>query len=148
MHDLRAWLWRYRDDLAAGLTPTPEDVATHTELSRLYDEKLDTVRRLHDAGVRLMAGSDSAWGYYRAGNSWLEMHALTDAGLSTTEALVAGTSGAAEAIAVGETVGRLAPGRDADILVVPGDPVADLDVLGRPLDVFLAGRRVRRLAAE
>ena len=52
MHDLRAWLWRYRDDLAAGLTPTPEDVATHTELSRLYDEKLDTVRRLHDAGVR------------------------------------------------------------------------------------------------
>ena len=52
------------------------------------------------------------------------------------------------ALAVGETVGRLAPGRDADILVVPGDPVADLDVLGRPLDVFLAGRRVRRLAAE
>jgi imidazolonepropionase-like amidohydrolase len=148
MHDLRAWLWRYRDDLAAGLTPTPEDVATHTELSRLYDEKLDTVRRLHDAGVRLMAGSDSAWGYYRAGNGWLEMHALTDAGLSTTEALVAGTSGAAEAIAVGETVGRLAAGRDADILVVPGDPVADFDVLGRPLDVFLGGRRVRRLAAE
>ena len=36
----------------------------------------------------------------------------------------------------------------ADILVVPGDPVADLDVLGHPLDVFLAGRRVRRLAAE
>ena len=86
-------------------------------------------------------------GLYRAGNSWLEMHALTDAGLSTTEALVAGTSGAAEAIAVGETVGRLAPGCDADILVVPGDPVTDLDVLGRPLDVFLAGRRVRRLAA-
>jgi hypothetical protein len=31
---------------------------------------------------------------------------------------------------------------------VPGDPVADLDVLGRPLDVFQAGQRVRRLAAD
>jgi imidazolonepropionase-like amidohydrolase len=146
MHDLRAWLWRYRDDLAAGLTPTPEDVATNTELSRMYDEKLDAVRRLHEAGVRLMSGSDSAWGYYRAGNGWLEIHALTDAGLSTTEALVAGTSGSAEAIGVGGIAGRLAAGRQADILVVPGDPIADLDVLGRPLDVFQAGRRVRQLA--
>ncbi len=146
MHDLRAWLWRYRDDLAAGLTPTPEDVATNTELSRMYDEKLDAVRRLHEAGVRLMSGSDSAWGYYRAGNGWLEIHALTDAGLSTTEALVAGTSGSAEAIGVGGIAGRLAAGRQADILVVPGDPIGELDVLGRPLDVFQAGRRVRQLA--
>jgi imidazolonepropionase-like amidohydrolase len=93
-----------------------------------------------------MSGSDSAWGYYRAGNGWLEIHALTDAGLSTTEALVAGTSGSAEAIGVGGIAGRLAAGRQADILVVPGDPIADLDVLGRPLDVFQAGRRVRQLA--
>ena len=67
MHDLRAWLWRYRDDRAAGPPADAEDVATHDELQRLYDEKLDTVRRLHDAGVRLMAGSDSAWGRYPGG---------------------------------------------------------------------------------
>jgi imidazolonepropionase-like amidohydrolase len=42
----------------------------------------------------------------------------------------------------------LAAGRPADLLVVPGDPVEDLDVLGRPLDVFQAGRRIRRLVAE
>jgi imidazolonepropionase-like amidohydrolase len=148
MHDLRAWLWRYRDDRAVGRAATAEDQATHDELSRLYDEKLDTVRRLHAAGVRLIAGSDSAWGHYRAGNGWLEIHALTDAGLSTSEALVAGTSGSAEAIGVAGVAGRLVVGRPADILVVPGDPVADLDVLGDPLDVFQAGRRIRRVGRE
>ena len=148
MHDLRAWLWRYRDDRSAGRPATPEEVATHDELSRLYDEKLDAVRRLHEAGVRLIAGSDSAWGHYRAGNGWLEIHALTDAGLTTTEALVAGLSGSAESIGVADLAGQLAPGRPADLLVVPGDPVADLDVLGRPVDVFQDGRRIRRLAAD
>jgi imidazolonepropionase-like amidohydrolase len=148
MHDLRAWLWRYRDDRAAGRPATAEEVATHDELSQLYDEKLDCIRRLHEAGVRQIAGSDSAWGYYRAGGGWLEIHALTDAGLSTTEALVAGLAGSAEAIGVADVAGQLAPGRPADILVVPGDPVADLNTLGRPLDVYQAGRLVRRVKTE
>jgi imidazolonepropionase-like amidohydrolase len=148
MHDLRAWLWRYRDDRAAGRPATAEEVATHDELSQLYDEKLDCIRRLHEAGVRQIAGSDSAWGYYRAGGGWLEIHALTDAGLSTTEALVAGLAGSAEAIGVADVAGQLAPGRPADILVVPGDPVADLNALGRPLDVYQAGRLVRRVKTE
>ena len=43
-----------------------------------------------------------------------------------------GTSASAEAIGVGEVAGRLAEGRQADILVVPGDPIADLGALGRP----------------
>lgn len=146
MHDLRAWLWRYRDDRDAGSPPSADEERTHTEFQQMYDEKLDTVRRLHEAGVRLIAGSDSAWGHFRAGNGWLEIHALTDAGLSTTEALVAGTSGSAEAIGVADVAGRLAPGRPADILVVPGDPIADLNALGAPLDVFQAGRRIRRVA--
>ena len=146
MHDLRAWLWRYRDDRDAGSPPSADEERTHTEFQQMYDEKLDTVRRLHEAGVRLIAGSDSAWGHFRAGNGWLEIHALTDAGLSTTEALVAGTSGSAEAIGVADVAGRLTPGRPADILVVPGDPIADLNALGAPLDVFQAGRRIRRVA--
>ena len=38
--------------------------------------------------------------------------------------------------------GTLAAGRPADILVVPGDPLADLTALGRPRDVWQAGARV------
>ena len=114
------------------------------ELRRLYDDKLDAVRRLHAAGVRLIAGSDSAWGRSPAGRGWLEIDALTDAGLSTAEAIAAGTTGSAAAIGVGDVAGCLEPGRPADLLVVAGDPLADLAVLGDPLDVFQAGRRIVR----
>jgi imidazolonepropionase-like amidohydrolase len=148
MHDIRAWLWQFRDELAAGRTPAPQDVATRDDLQRLYDEKCDTVRRLHEAGVRLMAGSDSAWGRYPAGGSWLEVDALTDAGLSNAEAIVAGTSASADAIGVADVAGCLAAGRPADLLVVEGDPLADLSVLARPLDVFQSGRRLRRVGAD
>ena len=95
-----------------------------------------------------MAGSDSAWGRYPAGRGWLEMDALTDAGLSNGEAIVAGTSASAEAIGVGDVAGCLAPGRPADILVVVGDPLEELGVLGDPIAVFQAGRRLVRAERE
>ena len=60
------------------------------------------MRRLQAAGVRLIAGSDSAWGRSRAGGGWLEIDALTDAGLSPAEAIVAGTTGSAAAIGVAD----------------------------------------------
>jgi imidazolonepropionase-like amidohydrolase len=145
MHDIRAWLWHLRDEQAAGRTAAEPYAGTYDEMQRLYDAKLDAVRRLHAAGVRLMAGSDSAWGRYPAGRGWLEMDALTDAGLSNAEAIVAGTRASAEAIGVGDVAGTLAVGRPADILVVAGDPLRDLGVLDDPIAVFQAGRRLRRV---
>ena len=144
MHDIRAWLWYYRDEEAAGRPLDATDVAQRDELRRLYDDKLDAVRRLQAAGVRLIAGSDSAWGRSPAGGGWLEIDALTDAGLSPAQAIAAGTTGSAAAIGVGEVAGRLEPGRPADVLVVAGDPLADLAVLGDPLDVFQDGHRIVR----
>jgi imidazolonepropionase-like amidohydrolase len=148
MHDIRAWLWHYRDERAAGRPLLAADVANEGQLRRLYDEKVDTVRRLHAAGVRVMAGSDSAWGRFRAGRGWLEVDALTDAGLTTTEALVAGTSASAAAIGVDDVAGCIVPGRPADLLVVRGDPLVDLGVLDAPIDVFQAGRRIPRVNDE
>ena len=144
MHDIRAWLWYYRDEAAAARRLDATGVASLDELRRLYDDKLDAVRRLRAAGVRLIAGSDSAWGRSPAGRGWLEIDALTDAGLSPAEAIAAGTTGSAAAIGVGDVAGRLEPGRPADLLVVAGDPLADLAVLGDPVDVFQDGHRVIR----
>ena len=148
MHDLRGWIRHFEDERVAGRPISPADAALDAELRQTYDEKVDCVRRLHQAGVRLMAGSDSAWGRFPAGHGWLEMDALTDAGLSRSEAIVAGTSASAESIGVGEIAGRLAVGRSADVLVVPGDPLGDLGVLGRPLAVYQAGRRLNRTTVE
>ena len=122
MHDIRAWLWYYRDEEAAGRKLDATEVTSRDELRRLYDDKLDAVRRLHAAGVKLIAGSDSAWGRSPAGGGWLEIDALTDAGLSPAEAIAAGTTGSAAAIGVGDIAGFLEPGRPADLLVVGRDP--------------------------
>lgn len=143
MHDIRAWIWHYAEVRAVnGGTLSAEDQQGEDGILRFYDEKVDAVRRFHEAGARLMAGSDSPWGRFRPGRGWLELDAFRDAGLSNAEAIVTGTSASAEAIGVGEVAGRLAEGRQADILVVPGDPILDLAVLGRPLAVYQAGASV------
>ena len=67
-------------------------------------------------------------------------------GFSTVEALAAATSVAARACGVGSRNGRLAPGFDADILAVAGDPTTDVRALFDVRAVCRAGRRVSRAA--
>jgi imidazolonepropionase-like amidohydrolase len=145
LHDLRAWVWHVRDERdRSGGRLAPEDEATSERLLRMWDAKVDTVRRLAEAGVRLMAGSDSPWSRFAPGRGWLEADALVEAGLSPAAAVRAMTSGSAESIGVGDVAGCLAPGRQADVLVVPGDPLADLAALGNPAAVWQAGRLISR----
>jgi imidazolonepropionase-like amidohydrolase len=54
------------------------------------------------------------------------------------------TTDAAEALGLGDEVGRIQAGYVADLVAVPGDPVGDLAALRRPTDVIQAGRPVLR----
>lgn len=63
-------------------------------------------------------------------------------GMSPAEALRCGTSTAAQVCGLGDRKGRIAPGFDADLLAVDGDPLADLTALHRPVAVLVAGRQV------
>ncbi len=126
---------------------TPELVAQLDDARRALDVKVDAVRRMSEAGVRMTAGSDSPWGWYAPGEFVHEIHMLAQAGLSYSAAIVAGTAGAAESIGVGPAAGRLAKGRLADALVVRGDPATEITALWDVLDVYQAGRRVERNVA-
>ncbi len=53
------------------------------------------------------------------------------------------TSIAAQACGVAVTKGRIAPGHDADLLAVHGNPLTDLTALRNTAAVYRAGRRVR-----
>jgi len=125
---------------------TPELVAQLDDARRALDLKVDAVRRMSEAGVRMTAGSDSPWGWYAPGEFVHEIHMLAQAGLSYSDAIVAGTADAAESIGVGPAAGRLAKGRLADALVVRGDPTKEITALWNVLDVYQAGRRVERVA--
>jgi len=115
---------------------------------REWEVRLQDVRRMIHAGVKMVAGSDSPWNVYAPGGFAYEIDAMAQAGLSNGDAIVSGTAAAAEAIGVGDVAGRLASGREADVLVVAGDPTRDLAALRQVRDVYQAGRRVDRGVQE
>jgi len=126
-----------------GWLTTEEQASIDASLKNL-ETRNESVNKLVNMGVRMIAGSDSPWGAYPPGEFVKEMVALTKAGLSNTEALVTGLSHAAESIAVGDTAGTLAVGRPGDVLVVGGDPTTDLNALWDIKDVYKSGLRVER----
>lgn len=82
-------------------------------------------------GVTIMAGTDSGMLSVPSGE-WhaREMeHLMTYLGMSAMDALLAGTRNGAEVMGLGEQVGTLEEGKFADVLLVNGDPLADIQVL-------------------
>jgi imidazolonepropionase-like amidohydrolase len=61
------------------------------------------------------------------------------AGLTPVEALRSATSESAQALGIDDLTGTLAPGFAADLVVVDGDPLADLACLARPVAVMTRG---------
>lgn len=92
------------------------------------------VEVLHRASVKmaLAAGAPIAMGSDAGGYGLdfaLELDMLVEAGLTSQQALVAGTGDAARCIGVSDNTGTLAKGKRSDILVVDGDPLEDIGIL-------------------
>ena len=112
---------------------------------RNSDARMDDFARMRDAGVIMAAGSDSAWSHYPMGDYQTDIEAHAMAGMSNMEAIVSATRDAARSCCVADFVGTLEAGKHADVLVVDGNPLAELSALRRVVDVFLAGERVDRM---
>ncbi|NLE77139.1 MAG: amidohydrolase family protein [Chloroflexi bacterium] len=96
----------------------------------MANEKMyDTVARAHRAGVRVATGSDAIMAAVRHGENAYEIELLTKAGFSPMEAIEAATRVGAEALGMADEVGTVEPGKFADLVVVDGDPLADIRLL-------------------
>ncbi|MCH7739606.1 MAG: amidohydrolase family protein [Chloroflexi bacterium] len=125
-----------------GLTKTEE--ADLDGQKRELDTRVKSVANMIGQGVKMVAGSDSPWGYYAPGEFIHEMEMLERAGLSSSDAMLAGTSWSAASIGVSDSSGALATGRRADVLVAGGDPLGGVKALWDVRDVYQAGERVER----
>jgi imidazolonepropionase-like amidohydrolase len=101
-------------------------------------------------GVKIAMGTDCGTPFNVAGKNALELELLTQNGLSTAEAIMATTRVAAGAIGIAEHTGTLEAGKWADVIVVQGDPLADIRALQqaeRITCVIKAGKVMRRGAS-
>ena len=121
---------------------TPAEQVRLDRSNRMGGIGVEQFRRLIQAGVKLIGGSDCGWGSYPFGDFQGEVLAMADAGLSPMQAILAGTRNAATALRRDDQTGAIEPGKDADLLVVDGDPLQDLEALRSVAAVFKGGRRV------
>jgi imidazolonepropionase-like amidohydrolase len=93
------------------------------------------------AGVRYVASTDAGIPNVRHADLPKSLPVFAElAGLTPAETLTSATREAAHALGLGSRTGTLAPGFSADLLVVDGDPLADLDALSRVRAVIARGR--------
>lgn len=100
----------------------------------------ESVRLLHEAGVPILAGTDhAAHGVF----IHRDLEVLVQAGLEPAEALTAATAAPAAAFGLTDR-GRIAPGLRADLLLVQGDPTADIKATRAIRRIWKAGVEVDR----
>jgi imidazolonepropionase-like amidohydrolase len=116
------------------LVPT---LATRTGLQEskfppLIQQKADLALKSQDSmvrhalqmGVKIALGTDAA--VYPHGNNALEFMLMANDGMSAAQALRAGTSAAATLLGLETRIGTLEPGKLADVVAVPGNPLEDI----------------------
>ena len=96
-----------------------------------------TFEKVLARGVRIALGTDAA--VYPHGRNAEEFHMMVDRGMRPADALKAGTSSAAELIGVADQLGTLEPGKLADIVAVPGDPIQNIRQTERVFFVMKEG---------
>jgi imidazolonepropionase-like amidohydrolase len=140
------------DDLRLKAYLRPEEISSLRSAFPAGRTKLENafaaVRQLKSAGVPILAGSDAPNpGTAHGASIHREMELLVKAGLSPTEALAAATSVPARAFGLADR-GRIAPGLKADLVLVAGDPIADITATRNIVRIWKSGRPFERPLAE
>ncbi|MDT3445341.1 MULTISPECIES: amidohydrolase family protein [unclassified Pseudofrankia] len=134
--------------LTLGTAPVP-GAAVPAQIAARLPALVANGRRLFESGAPVVLGTDAGIGRVKPPDvlRWA-VGQFTRIGPTPAEALRAATSEAAAVCGLAHRKGRLAPGYDADILAVDGDPLTDPDALHRIRAVFVRGHRLADVAGE
>jgi imidazolonepropionase-like amidohydrolase len=93
-------------------------------------------------GVKISFGTDAA--VFPHGQNAKEFKLMVDLGMNPIDALKSATVTDAELLGIAQKVGTLEKGKLADVIAVPGDPIADITATERVLFVMKEGRIIRQ----
>jgi imidazolonepropionase-like amidohydrolase len=99
---------------------------------------LESIRMAREAGVAVAAGTDAGTPFNLHGENLGEIKLLVDyGGFSSMGAIEAGTRVAARVLGLGKELGTVAEGKVADLVMVEGNPLDNIDVLLKPDSIRL-----------
>ncbi|WP_232494165.1 amidohydrolase family protein [Novosphingobium kaempferiae] len=117
---------------AHGLTP---EVGGYMNIPELLENSIRTHTELRKRGIRHLIGGDYGFGWSKQGTQGRDLRFFVDHyGYSPADALVCATRNGGLAMGY-DDLGTLEPGRLADLILVDGDPLADISVLSGPEQV-------------
>lgn len=102
---------------------------------RAFDRLVETLGLLHRSGIKLLPGTDDGTGV----SVHRELELYVRAGMSPAQALRAATLDAAAYLGQDGQRGAIAPGKLAELVLVAGDPTADISAVRRPRMVIAGG---------
>ena len=132
----------YNDDYLLGRAKEFKIPEEFIEKERVLGQlQRDNFARAVKAGVKVAFGTDA--GVYPHGENCRQFYYMVKYGLTPAGALRSATSDAAELLGRSKTVGRITPGLFADLVAVPGDPLADVKAMESVGFVMKGGAVVR-----
>ena len=119
-----------------GYSATLDGFASMETLIPMYREFMKRAYKV--PGLKIVFGSDAVAGAHGR-NAEEFVDRVRDAGVDPMTAMVSANSLAAEAMALGDQIGSIAPGMQADIIALDGDPLKDITAVRRVVFVMKGG---------
>jgi imidazolonepropionase-like amidohydrolase len=103
-------------------------------MTMLYERELslavETMKKMHRRGIRVLIGGDYGFAWTPQGTNARDIEYFVDlVGMSPMEAILAATKYGGQIMGMGDELGQVKEGFLADLLLVDGDPIADVRIL-------------------
>ena len=116
----------------------PESIAKERQVGRTQRENF---RKAFQAGALMGFATDA--GVYPHGDNWKQFPKMVEWGMKPIDAIRAATVNGADIMGWSDRIGSIEKGYDADIIGIDGDPLADINAMGRVKMVIKGGEVVR-----
>ncbi|MGE3830041.1 MAG: amidohydrolase family protein [Parvibaculaceae bacterium] len=100
------------------------------EYERELENAVETCRKMHRRGIRVLIGGDYGFAWTPQGTNAKDLEYFVDLlGMSPMEAIIAGTRFGGQIMGMGNELGQIKQGYLADMLLIDGDPIANVRIL-------------------
>ncbi len=114
-------------------------------MQKAIPQVADVLKRSMALHIKLVIGTDATAGAH-GHNAEEFIYRVKDGGQPPMDAIVSGTSVAAESLRLGDKIGSIAPNMAADIVAVEGDPLKDITAVRRVVFVMRDGKVYKNVA--